>query len=226
MSASSRAAWRPSRSTPTWCATSRSAACEFWRQALARVAALPGVAAAAIVSPTLPFTFNFNKHEMRIDNRTYVEGQRGEIIENVAVSPGYLATLGVPLRRGPRHRRRRHRTARPGVAVVNETMARRFWPNESAVGHTLQVVDAPSATFRVVGVVADHKRHGVLEAAVALRLLRRGAAAEPLQLPARAHRAATPTTLLAAMRRELLAMEPGLVFMDASTMDANTWRRR
>ena len=60
---------------------------EFWRQALARVQALPGVSSAGLVSPTLPFTFNFNQQEMRIDNRTYNEGQRGEIIENVSISP-------------------------------------------------------------------------------------------------------------------------------------------
>ncbi len=66
-------------------------------QALARITALPGVQSAGLVSPTLPFTFNFNQQEMRIDNRTYSEGQRGEIIENVSISSDYLATLGVPV---------------------------------------------------------------------------------------------------------------------------------
>ena len=56
-------------------------------------------------SPTLPFTFNFNQQEMRVDNRTYSEGQRGEIIENVADLADYLDTLGVPVDRRPRHRR-------------------------------------------------------------------------------------------------------------------------
>jgi hypothetical protein len=43
-------------------------------------------------------------------------------------------------------------------------MARTFWPNESAVGHTLQVVNgAQTRTYRIVGVCRDHKQHGVLE---------------------------------------------------------------
>ena len=114
---------------------------------------------------TLPFTFNFSQREMRIDNRTYAEGQRGEIIENVAVSSDYLRTLGVPLIDG-RGIDATDIAGSPDVAVINQTMARRFWPNESAVGHTFTVVQGTrSRTFRIVGVARDHKRHGVLEAA-------------------------------------------------------------
>ena len=69
----------------------------FWRDALTRVRALPGVQSAGFVTPTLPFTFNFSQSEMRIDTRTYSEGQRGEIIENVMASPTYLETLGVSM---------------------------------------------------------------------------------------------------------------------------------
>ena len=189
---------------------------EFWRQALTRVRALPGVTDAAMVSPTLPFTFNFSDHELKIDTRTYVEGQRGEVVENVAVSPGYLDTLGVRLREG-RDIADSDTVGAPGVAVVNETMARRFWPDESAVGHTVQVA-VTGKTFRVVGVAADHKRHGVLEAPSPFVYYAEA------QRPSRynfllARSTGEATTLLAAMRRELLAMEPGLVIMDASTMD-------
>ena len=48
--------------------------------------------------------------------------------------------------------------------MINETMARTFWPNESAVGHTFRSSTRhASRTYRIVGVVRDHKRHGVLE---------------------------------------------------------------
>src|SRR5688572_12387291 len=91
---------------------------EFWRQAQERVAALPGVSSAGLVSPTLPFTFNFSQQEMRIDNRTYNEGQRGEIIENVAVSADYLGTLAVPLLEG-RGIEAGDIEGSPDVAVIN-----------------------------------------------------------------------------------------------------------
>ena len=134
---------------------------EFWRTARARIEALPEVTAAATVTPTLPFTFNFSQEEIRVDNRTYAEGQRGETTENVAISPGYLATLGVRVIEG-RDVSAADSEGAPGVALVNETMARRFWPGESAVGHTITGTTT-GRTFRVIGVNADHKQHGVLE---------------------------------------------------------------
>ena len=153
-----------SRSTPTWFATRRSASQEFWRQAQARVGRCRACQSAGLVSPTLPFTFNFNQQEMRVDNRTYSEGQRGEIIENVSISPttstrwacrsidgrGIDATdIAGSAGRG-RHQRddgadTSGRTNRPSATpfqTVNPTRSR---------------------TYRIVGVVRDHKRHGVLE---------------------------------------------------------------
>ena len=191
---------------------------EFWRLAQERVAALPGVQSAGLVSPTLPFTFNFNQQEIRIDNRTYAEGQRAEIIENVAVSPDYLGTLGVPVIDG-RGVDGADITGAPDVAVINETMARTYWPKESAVGHTFQTVTS-ARTFRVVGVVRDHKRHGVLERPSPFIYFAAG------QRPSRynfllARTTGDAATLLTAMRRELLAMEPSLVFMVSSTMEQN-----
>jgi macrolide transport system ATP-binding/permease protein len=193
---------------------------EFWRQAQARIAALPGVSSTGLISPTLPFTFNFNRQEMKIDNKTYSEGQRGEIIENVSISPDYLSTLGVAVIDG-RSIDATDILGGPDVAVINETMARTFWPNESAVGHTFQTVNPTrTRTFRVVGVTRDHKRHGVLEQPSPFVYY--AAAQRPGQynfLLARTNGDAA--TLLNGMRRELLAMEPSLVFMVSSTMEQN-----
>jgi predicted permease len=191
---------------------------EFWRTARARIEALPEVTAAATVTPTLPFTFNFSQEEIRVDNRTYGEGQRGETTENVAISPGYLATLGVRVIEG-RDVSAADIQGAPDVAVVNETMARRFWPGESAVGHTITVATT-GRTFRVIGVNADHKQHGVLERPAPFVYF--AAAQRPSRynfLVARTRGDAN--TLVTAMRRELLALEPGLVIMDASTMQSH-----
>jgi predicted permease len=193
---------------------------EFWRQAQARVASLPGVTSVGIISPTLPFTFNFSQQEVRIDNRTYAEGQRGEIIENVAVSSQYLQTMGVPIVEG-RGIEDSDIAGSPDVAVINATMARKFWPSESAIGHTFTVVQGTrSRTYRVVGVNRDHKRHGVLETASPYIYYAEA------QRPSRynfivARTSGDATALVQAMRRELLAMEPSLVFMSANTMEQN-----
>ena len=194
---------------------------EFWRQAHARVAALPGVTGAGLISPTLPFTFNFNQQEIRIDNRTYSEGQRGEIIENVAISPDYLATLGVPIREG-RGIDASDTLGAPDVVVINEFMARRFWPNESAVGHTIETINGTqSRRYRVVGVSRDHKRHGVLEQPSPFVYFAAGQRAVQRYNFIVARTTGDAAALLNSMRRELLALEPGLVFVVANTMDQN-----
>ncbi len=191
---------------------------QFWIDVLARVGSLPGVESAATSTPTIPFEFNFTQTELRIDNRSYPEGTRGETIENRAVSPRYLETMGVRVIEG-RGIEETDRQGAPLVALVNATMAHTFWPKESAIGHTMKN-PATAAEYRIVGVVADHKNHGVLERPAPLVHF------ASAQQPSRynhliARTSGDPRALLAAIRRELLAMEPSLVFMNSSTMSEN-----
>ena len=193
----------------------------FWREALTRVRALPGVQSAGFASPSLPFAFNFSTSEMRVDSRTYSEGQRGEIIENNMISPTYLETLGVPIIEG-RGFAETDIAGSPAVAVINQTMARTFWPNESAVGHTVQVLNGTqSRTYRIVGVNRDHKQHGVLEKPYPFAYFADSQRPNPSYKYIVARTNGGADALLAAMRRELLSMESGLVFMGNSTMDQN-----
>jgi predicted permease len=191
----------------------------FWREALTRIRALPGVQSAGLASPSLPFNFNFSQSEMRVDSRTYAEGQRGEIIENNMVSSTYLETLGVPIVDG-RGITESDVAGSPDVVVINETMARTFWPKESAVGHTLQVVNgSQSRTYRIVGVSRNHKNHGVLEKPAPFAYFADSQRLNPTYKFLIARSDGSAELLLAAMRRELLAMESGLVFMGNSTME-------
>ncbi|MGH9220302.1 MAG: FtsX-like permease family protein, partial [Vicinamibacterales bacterium] len=193
----------------------------FWREALTRVRALPGVQSAGLVSPSLPFGFNFSTSEMRVDSRTYSEGQRGDIIENTMISPTYLETLGVPIIEG-RGIAETDIAGSPEVAVINQTMARTYWPNESAVGHTVQVVNgSQTRTYRIVGVNRDHKQHGVLEKAYSFVYFAVSQRPNPTYKFIVARTNGGADALLAGMRRELLSMESGLVFMSNSTMEQN-----
>jgi predicted permease len=193
----------------------------FWREVLTRVRALPGVESAGFASPSLPFGFNFSTSEMRVDSSTYSEGQRGEIIENNMISPTYLETLGVPIIEG-RGIAETDIAGSPEVVVINQTMARTFWPNESAVGHTVQVVNgSQTRTYRIVGVNRDHKQHGVLENANPFVYFADRQRPNPTYKFIVARTNGGADALLAAMRRALLSIEPGLVFMGNSTMEQN-----
>jgi predicted permease len=192
----------------------------FWRDAVARIRALPGVQAVGLVGSTLPFTFNFSQQEMRVDSRTYSEGQRGEILENVAISPDYLKTLGVRIIDG-RDINDRDLPGSEDVVVINQTMAERFWSGQPAVGHTVQVVNPTrSRTYRIVGVSSNHKQHGVLEQPAPMVYF------SDAQRIARykfivARTTGSADALLLDMRRELFALEPNLVFMNNATMEQN-----
>lgn len=189
---------------------------QFWEEALDRVKALPGVESAASVSPRMPFDVNWNQTSIRIDGKAYGPDDRGEMIANVSVSPDYFSTLGIPIVEG-RGFTEADRKGGPLVAVINETMARRLWPEESAVGRTF-TLSFGTKKFEVVGVTGNHRVHTIAERPTPY--LHFAAGQEPFRfnhIVARTR--GNAGQLLAAMRRELLSIEPGLVFMSSSTME-------
>ncbi|MEW6322313.1 MAG: ABC transporter permease [Acidobacteriota bacterium] len=189
---------------------------QFWQDLLARARQLPGIDAAALASARVPFDLNFTTNEITIDDRSYAADARGEIISNVAVSPEYFATLGVRIVDG-RAFTDADREGAPRVAIVSEAMARRYWPDASAVGRTFTIA-ATRERVTIVGVSADYKVHTVMEAPTPY--IHYAAAQRPSSyhyLLARTRGDAEQA--LAALRREALAMEPGLVFVGNATME-------
>jgi putative ABC transport system permease protein len=107
----------------------------FYRDSLEKVRALPGVDAAGMVTH-LPFGGN------NWGNGFEIEGQPApDNIEYSAqirpASPGYFSTLGIPLKQGRDFNEADNETA-PGVAIINELLAKRFWPNESPLGKKIR----------------------------------------------------------------------------------------
>jgi predicted permease len=191
---------------------------QFWAQALERVQRLPGVESAALVSPRLPFDVNYNQASIRIEGKTYPSEEQGDVVANVSVTPDYFKTLDVPIVQG-RGFTDADRAGAPMVAVVNETMARRFWPNESAVGRTFRLAFG-DAVYQVVGVAKDHRVFAVNERPAPYLHF------AALQRPSPYNYVVARTRgdeaqLVGALRRELLALEPGLVFVGSNTMEAS-----
>ena len=126
---------------------------------VARIQALPGVEAAAITT-TLPMagagaTIHFNReaYPPKSPEDYVMAGYR-------AVTEEYLTTLGVPLRKG-RMLSGRDREGAPKVVVINESMARQYFPDREALGQRIQLGTEPSPdapVFEIVGVVGDLKQ--------------------------------------------------------------------
>ena len=124
-----------------------------------RLAALPGVKGAAITS-SIPTDDGGAPVRLVIERRPVPPGEEPSAIRIVA-SPALFETLGAPLVEGRSFTAAEHASAAADVAIVNRTLARRFWP-EGALGQRLALVDgggrrpnAPVSWLRVVGVAPD-----------------------------------------------------------------------
>jgi predicted permease len=189
---------------------------QFFEQAIVRVKTIPGVEAAALAS-RVPFSINYNRWEVWVPER-HQAGEHGDPVEATTVSPEYFRTIGVPIVDG-RGFTDNDQPDTPRVAIVNETLARRYWPGQSAVGKTFRsrVSDGPS--FEIVGVSADYKVLTVGEPPTPfLHIARNQRPNSYTAIVART--AGDAAALLRDMRRELLALEPNLVFVENQTMAA------
>ncbi|MGI8891154.1 MAG: ADOP family duplicated permease [Chthoniobacterales bacterium] len=124
----------------------------FYRSALEKITNLPGISAAGLVTH-LPFAGNSWGNSIEIAGRA-TAGQN-ESANIRGVSPGYFATLLLPLLQG-RDFTERDNAQTAGVAIVSEQFARRYWPNESPLG---QRVRYDRHWLTVVGVCGDVKHN-------------------------------------------------------------------
>jgi putative ABC transport system permease protein len=77
-----------------------------------------------------------------------------------AVTPDYFAAMAIPLIRGRLFTPRDDARA-PRVAIINETLAREFFPNEDPIGKQINITNGPDTWREIVGIVGDVKQHGV-----------------------------------------------------------------
>ena len=137
----------------------------FWQALLTRVKTLPGVQSAAIANG-LPPVRPINANTTPIEGLDPSLGGPAPTVDFWnKVDSAYFATMGVRLLEGRLFEPTDAKGA-PPVAVINETMARAFWPRESPVGHHVRTDFSPGAPWRtIVGVVADVKNAGLDKAA-------------------------------------------------------------
>ncbi|HET9986740.1 MAG TPA: ABC transporter permease [Longimicrobiales bacterium] len=183
---------------------------DFYRRLLERVRALPGVDAAGAVYP-IPLTGSSAGATFSIGGRPALP--RGTNAAGLAwATPGYFATMGTALVEG-RAFTDDDREGTPPVVVVNRALARRFFPGQAAVGQRIKLTDEPADTsapwMTIVGVVADTRPERLDKAPEpALFIPHRQNPWPMMSLVLRAH--AAPGAVLAAVRREVAALDPNL----------------
>ncbi|HEX7239402.1 MAG TPA: ADOP family duplicated permease, partial [Longimicrobiaceae bacterium] len=122
--------------------------------------ALPGVREAAAVN-SLPMGDESSNVGLDVEGRAFAPGEAPQVDFRVA-TPGYFEAMRIPLREGRAPDERDHERA-PRVALVNETLARRLWPGESALGKRISCCDGGDRTEwrEVVGVVGAVRHFGL-----------------------------------------------------------------
>jgi putative ABC transport system permease protein len=132
---------------------------EFFDEVLRRVSSLPGVRSAAI-SATLPLTVK-RITPLLPEGQPDVALSQRPFIDIEAISPQWFQTMRVPLR-GGREFTDADDVQSPKVVMVNETFARRFWPNENPVGKHVLLGRQPNPA-EVIGISADVKNSGLAQ---------------------------------------------------------------
>src|SRR5262249_35061217 len=149
---------------------------------------------------------------------------RPPVVEFRMVTPGYFEAMQIPVRRGVAFSERESERDRP-VVIVNETMARQYWPNDNPIGARIHLGGEPTSIAReVVGVVGDVRSQALSQPPVPESFI------PYAQLPAAsisfAVRAGDPASLLPVVRQRIAAIDPSLAIIRTQTMtnvvDAST----
>jgi predicted permease len=189
----------------------------FFEQLLAEVAALPGVVAATPVHMNPGSGSEGLSAPMRFEGQTPEDSTKNPWASWDPVTPSYFRTLGVPIIEGRALTEADSADAAP-VAVVSESIARRYWPGETAIGKRLRLAsEFPWVT--VVGVARDLRYRQLTKNWMTVYF----PAAQffffaPTKLVVRT--TSNPEALVPAIRDRIRAREPAAAVTSVTTMDA------
>ena len=186
----------------------------FFKQAEARLAILPAVKAVGAIN-FLPLNGLASSTSFNIEGHPEADAGKAPGTEVRVVTPNYFTAMGIPLLKG--RLLDEHDGADSHVLVINETMAKKYFPNEDPIGKRLIVEWDPKAPDEIVGVVADIKEYALdREANPAIYWPH---PREPYQFMNLILRTSTdPMTLAAAVQKEIRALDPDQPVADVRTM--------
>lgn len=133
----------------------------FLENVLERVRAMPGIASAAATSDVPLGPGGAGNWPIQVEGQPPQPLAQQPIVNAEEVTPNYFATLRIPVLRG-RDFSETDTSESPPVVIINATMAKRFWPNQDAMGKRLATTfSSPEKLREVVGIVADTKDRGL-----------------------------------------------------------------
>ncbi len=188
----------------------------LYRDMLDRIAAVPGVRGVALSQPAL-LSGSESSTSFYVEGRSYpVEREKlDNDIYRLVISPSFFDVMGIPILAG-RGLTERDDDKAPKVAVINETAARKYFPNENPIGRRFGSSVETSGQTEIVGILRDVKYNRIREAApptmyVPYRQGRVGGAVFEIRT------AAAPGTVMGSLREAVRQVDSNLPLTDVST---------
>jgi macrolide transport system ATP-binding/permease protein len=184
----------------------------FRDQLIDRVQALPGIQSAAF-SRSLPFSYS-GYSPSTISVNGYVSAPDEDMtVEFNSVSPEYFATVGIPLLAGREFTRVDDEKSAP-VAIINQSMASKYWPGRDPIGDHFLVKDQ---SLQVVGVAKDSKYRSMRENPAPFYYL---AIRQSVPVNSALYMKTTlsPAAIDPELAQQIRAIDPGLATMETITL--------
>jgi putative ABC transport system permease protein len=189
----------------------------FWINVQEKIAAIPGVTSATAMQG-LPPERPINANDTQIENFTPVPGGPGHNIDYwQVVGDRFFETMGTRLLEGRLFDARDVASAQPAV-VINHTMARTYYGNDSAIGHRLRL-GFQDPWYTIVGVVEDVKNAGLDKPAGTELFLAERQNSQRQQVYLAIRTAGDPHSLISAARAAVRDIDPSLPIAQVRTMD-------
>jgi predicted permease len=149
------------RMNPQWVGYDRQRTNDFYRELERRVRSWPEVQSASLAF-SAPLGLIGSGESVYIEGRTVDPGEQAPSVGYNTVDESYFDTMKIAILRGRGFRDSDTETA-PLVAIVNQTMAKRYWPNQDPIGKRFRMQSLDSPLVEVVGVAHDSKYLFVVE---------------------------------------------------------------
>jgi len=186
-------------------------AASFFAELESRVAGLPGVEAVGLVSE-LPLSGQLNDMPYTVEGRPPVSIDQAYDDDFRRVNTNYFKALGIPFLRG---RNFTEQEVRQGAAlvIISELLAHKVFPNEEPLGKRL--IMASGYTFEIIGIVGDIRHHALESDPAAAMYM----PAYPASVNVVIRSKGDPASLAAAVRKEVLQIDPNQPVADVRTME-------
>jgi putative ABC transport system permease protein len=180
-----------------------------------RLSAIPGVLSVGAVAH-LPMRGNAGRG-FQIEGRPPAEPGKSPSANYTVACPNYFRTMQIPVVKG-REFTAQDSLGAPGVIVINETMARAYWPGEEAVGRVIRLGGSEGPRLTIVGVVRDVRYHG-LDAPLGRQFFRPYAQAGWPVITAVIRTISAPATFATPIKQALASVLPDLPISGVETME-------